>query len=91
MHWVDVNHAGKPVDYVQEDAVLNLKKTKALYIQRQTEYERLKDNNVKMDSEGSQQSLVSTSKIDKKRKVEDDAFFKVLSKHFLANPKYPVC
>lgn len=63
---------------LQEDSVLNLKKTKTLFIQRQTEYEKVKESNQRMDSEASSsQQSVSSSKADKKKKLEDDACFKV--------------
>ncbi|XP_035220982.1 rho GTPase-activating protein 45-like isoform X2 [Stegodyphus dumicola] len=56
------------------EAVANLRKAKALYFQRQQEYEKAKDSALKAESsEG-----METSKVDKKRRVEDDALQKAM-------------
>ncbi|XP_054718657.1 rho GTPase-activating protein 45-like isoform X2 [Uloborus diversus] len=65
------------------EAITNLRKAKALYFQRQQEYEKAKDSALRAESnEG-----LETSKVDKKRKVEDDALQKAME----AETTYKTC
>ncbi|XP_055945774.1 rho GTPase-activating protein 45-like isoform X3 [Argiope bruennichi] len=57
-----------------QESIVNLRKAKALYFQRQQEYEKAKESALKAENcEG-----VEASKIDKKRRVEDDALQKAM-------------
>ncbi|XP_042903775.1 rho GTPase-activating protein 45 isoform X2 [Parasteatoda tepidariorum] len=57
-----------------QESIVNLRKAKALYFQRQQEYEKAKDSAVRAEiNEG-----VEASKVDKKRRVEDDALQKAM-------------
>jgi len=51
---------------MQHDAVTNLRKAKSLYISRQQEYDKLKEQVAKAETES-----------DRKKKQEDDALQKV--------------
>ncbi|XP_076321637.1 rho GTPase-activating protein 45-like isoform X2 [Tachypleus tridentatus] len=51
------------------EAISNLRKAKSLYYQRQQEYEKAKGSALKAESSESSE----TSKVDKKRRLEDDA------------------
>ena len=52
------------LNFFQNDAVLNLKKARSLYVTRQQEYEKARESSQKGES-------------DKKKKVEEDAMHKV--------------
>lgn len=65
------------------EAVSNMKKAKASYFQRQQEYEKAKESALKAENtEGTE-----TSKVDKKRRIEDDAFHKAIE----AETTYKAC
>ncbi|GIY92572.1 rho GTPase-activating protein 45, partial [Caerostris extrusa] len=56
------------------ESIANLRKAKVLYFQRQQEYEKAKESALKAENcEG-----VEASKVDKKRRVEDDALQKAM-------------
>ncbi|XP_067137055.1 rho GTPase-activating protein 45-like isoform X2 [Centruroides vittatus] len=65
------------------EAISNMKKAKASYFQRQQEYEKAKESVLKAEStEGAE-----TSKVDKKRRIEDDALHKAIE----AETTYKAC
>jgi len=64
----------------QHDAVTNLRKAKSLYISRQQEYDKLKEQTVKSDSESHSVAAggnAAVVKSERKKKQEDDALQKV--------------
>ena len=57
-----------------QEAVSNLRKAKALYVQRQQEWERAKEASLRAESSAAD---TEQAKIDKRKKVEEDALQKV--------------
>ena len=75
------------------EAVQSLRKAQAMYFQRQQEYEKAKDQAIKMESDMlSQSSSSALTKIDKRRKLEDDCMHrKVYHKAAEAETTYKAC
>lgn len=64
-----------------QEAVSNLRKAKALYVQRQQEWERAKDAAQRAEN-GADSSADQAAKLDKRKKTEEDALQKVCSSFF---------
>jgi len=71
---------------IQHDAVTNLRKAKSLFISRQQEYDKVKEQAVRAETES--QSLAAAgniavvradAKTERKKKQEDDALQKVIN------------
>ena len=65
---------------LQQEAVGNLRKAQSLYVTRQQEYEKAKELAQKVESDALSASSGNTSlvaKIDKRKKVEEDAAHRV--------------
>ncbi len=62
--------------WLQQESVANLRKARALYVQRQQEYEKAKDVALKAENDSLAMSSSGT-KADKKRKHEEDAMHRV--------------
>ena len=66
---------------MQHDAVTNLRKVKSLYVSRQQEYDKLKEQAAKSETESQGLSAAGTlradSKTERKKKQEDEALQKV--------------
>ena len=63
---------------LQQEAVANVRKTKTLYITRQQEYEKAKETAQKAESESlNQSSTGQAAKVEKKKKLVEDALRKV--------------
>lgn len=70
------------------EAVQSLRKSQAMYCQRQQEYEKAKDQANKMESDMlSQSSSSALTKMDKRRKLEDDAMHRAAE----AETTYKAC
>ena len=72
---------------IQHDALTNLRKAKSLYISRQQEYDKVKEQAVKAETES--QSLAAAgntavvradAKAERKKRQEDDALQKVINR-----------
>lgn len=68
-----------------QESVGNLRKAKALYVQRQQEWERAKEAAQRAESaaESSSSTAEQASKLDKRKKTEEDALQKVSFPYFL--------
>ncbi|XP_063441342.1 rho GTPase-activating protein 45-like isoform X4 [Mytilus trossulus] len=75
------------------EAVQSLRKAQAMYFQRQQEYEKAKEQASKLESDMlSQSSASALTKMDKRRKLEDDAMHrKVFHKAAEAETTYKAC
>ena len=80
---------------VQHGAVSNLRKAKSLYISRQQEYDKLKEQASKAETEsqylaaaGSPAVVRADAKAEKKKKQEDDALQKVCAAAYTIVPLY---
>jgi len=63
---------------LQQDAVHSLRKAQSLYVTRQQEYEKAKEQAKKIESDMLSQSNSSAlNKVDKRRKLEEEALHKV--------------
>jgi len=63
---------------MQHDAVSNLRKAKSLYISRQQELDKLKEQAAKAETDGLSLAVIKAeAKTEKKKKQEDDALQKV--------------
>ena len=60
-----------------QESVGNLRKAKALYVQRQQEWERAKEAALRAEN-AAESSTEQASKLDKRKKTEEDALQKVL-------------
>lgn len=72
---------------LQQEAVSNLRKSKALYIQRQQDYEKAKESLQKTETNAQGTDLTDSSKLDRKRKLKDDNLQKALE----AETTYKAC
>ncbi|KAG1668935.1 Rho GTPase-activating protein 29 [Nymphon striatum] len=70
-----------------QEAVSNLRKSKALYIQRQQDYEKARDSLQKLESSAQGTDLTDSSKVDKKRKLKEENLQKALE----AETTYKAC
>lgn len=67
-----------------QESVGNLRKAKALYVQRQQEWERAKEAAQRAEN-AAESSTEQASKLDKRKKTEEDALQKVRSNfHFVS-------
>jgi len=71
---------------IQHDAVTNLRKAKSLYISRQQEYDKVKEQALKAETESQSLAAVGNiavvkadAKMEKKKRQEDDALQKVIN------------
>ena len=65
---------------IQHDAVSNLRKAKSLYVSRQQELDKLKEQAAKAETESQSLAVVKAEvKSEKKKKQEDDALQKVVT------------
>ena len=65
---------------LQQEAVGNLKKSQTLYVTRQQEYEKAKEMSQKVETDAlssSSGNMSLVAKMDKRKKVEEEALHKV--------------
>ena len=65
--------------FLQQEAVNSLRKSQSLYVMRKQEYEKAREQSSKVESDLLDKSSSSSalSKMDKRKKVEEDAMHKV--------------
>lgn len=73
-----------------QESVGNLRKAKALYVQRQQEWERAKEAAQRAEN-AAESSTEQASKLDKRKKTEEDALQKVLFFFYFSSFLYFLC
>ena len=70
----------------QHEAVANMKKARSLYVSRHQEHEKARDSAHKAEADSGAQSS-GQAKAEKKKKIEEEALYKVASDDFFDYPE----